>query len=156
MSSCNQHLLIHELAEDEGLNAKQIAERLDISAKTVKRHLETARYSSPKSRVIPRKLDPYKKLIKQLLERHDYSASQIFRMIKEEGYPGCSSMVRDYVAQVRPRRQTPYLTLYFESGEAAQVDFAECGLINIGKCRRKLYAFVMTLCYSRIDRKSVV
>jgi transposase len=151
MSNYNkQHRLIHELAEDDGLNAKQIAERLHISAKTVRRHLKTPRYSLPEGRAIPRKLDPYKNRIKELLERQDYTAVQIFRMIKEEGYPGCESVLRDYVSQVRPRRQTPYLTLNFEPGESAQVDFAECGFINVGEKRRKLYAFVMSLCYSRM------
>ncbi len=150
MSTYNKHRLIHELAEDEGLNATQISGRLNISTKTVNRHLKTARHSPPERRVRHLKIDPYKKQIKQLLERHEYTAVQVFQMIKAEGYSGCESMLRDYVAMVRPRRQTPYLTLNFESGQTAQVDFAECGLLNVGEDRRKLYAFVMSLCYSRM------
>ena len=150
MNSYNKHRLTHEFAKNEGLNAAQIAERLNISARTVRRYLQSARYSPPPGRVITRKLDLYKKRIKQLLEREDYTAAQIFRMLKDEGYSGCESVLRDYVAQVRPQRQTPYLTLNFEPGQTAQVDFAECGLLNVGKDRRKLYAFVMSLAYSRM------
>lgn len=150
MTRYSRHLQIYQLAKNEKLSAKQIAARLKISIKTVVRHLKTDRYSPPKVRRVARKIDPYKEQIKQLLERHEYTAVQIFRMLKDEGYSGCESVLRDYVSQVRPRRQTPYLTLNFDPGSSAQVDFAECGLINVGETRRKLYAFVMTLCYSRM------
>ena len=150
MTRYSRHLQIHQLAKNENLSAKQIAARLKISIKTVARHLKIERYSPPKAHRVSRKIDPYKEQIKQLLERYDYTAVQIFRMLKDEGYPGCESVLRDYVSQVRPRRQTPYLTLNFEPGSSAQVDFAECGLITVGETRRKLYAFVMTLCHSRM------
>ncbi|MBU8902356.1 MAG: IS21 family transposase [Victivallales bacterium] len=150
MTRYSRHLQIHQLTENEKLSAKQIAARLKISIKTVARHLKIERYSPPKAHRVSRKIDPYKEQIKHLLERYDYTAVQIFRMLKDEGYPGCESVLRDYVSQVRPRRQTPYLTLNFEPGSSAQVDFAECGLINVGETRRKLYAFVMTLCHSRM------
>lgn len=150
MKRYSRHLQIHQLAEEEKLSPKQIAARLKISVKTVTRHLNMERYSPPKERRVSRKIDPYKDRIKQLLERYDYTAAQIYRMLKEEGYPGCESVLRDYVSQVRPIRQRAYLTLNFDPGSSAQVDFAECGLINVGETRRKLYAFVMTLCHSRM------
>jgi transposase len=150
MKRYDRHLMIHRLAEDEKLSAKQIAVRLEIGVKTVARHLKSERYSSPGARVVSRKIDLYKDRIKQLLERHEYTAVQIFRILKDEGYPGGESVLRAYVAQVRPRRQKPYLILNFEPGSSAQVDFAECGLINVGETRRRLYAFVMTLGYSRM------
>jgi len=150
MTRYSRHLQIYQLAKNEKLSAKQIAARLKISIKTVVRHLKTDRYSPPKVRRVARKIDPYKEQIKQLLERHEYTAVQIFRMLKDEGYSGCESVLRDYVSQVRPRQQTPYLTLNFDPASSAQVDFAECGLINVGETRRKLYAFIMTLCHSRM------
>ncbi len=150
MNTVSRHLLIHHLAEDEKLNAMQIAKRLHISEKTVRRSLKKERYSAEPPRQITHKLDPYKARIKELLEREAYTAVQLFHIMRDEGYRGCESMLRDYVAQVRPKRQTPYLTLNFEPGQTAQVDFAECGFINVGECRRKLYAFVMVLAYSRM------
>ena len=150
MSSGDMHRMIHDFTVRDGLSAKQIAERLGISAKTVRRHLRIDRNSPSGRRVVVQKLDPYKERIKQLLERQDYTAAQVFRMLKEEGYPGGESVLRDYVSKVRPTRQKAYLTLSFEPGSTAQVDFAECGLLNVGGERRKLYAFVMSLCYSRM------
>lgn len=150
MNPVSQHLLIHRLAEDEKLNATQIAGKLNISAKTVRRHLKKERYSVEQPRKIVCKLDAYKERIKELLERQSYTAAQLFHMMREEGYCGCESVLRDFVAKVRPKRQAPYLTLHFEPGQTAQVDFADCGFIHIGECRRKLYAFVMVLGYSRM------
>jgi transposase len=150
MSRYNLHLVVHELAKHEGMNAGQIAARLNVSVKTVRRHLAAERWEPPKRRAIPLKLDPYKELVKQLLEREQYTAAQVFQRLKEEGYTGCESVLRTYVALVRPRRQTPYLTLNFEPAQTAQVDFAECGTISVGETRRKLHAFVMTLCHSRM------
>ncbi len=43
-----------------------------------------------------------------------------------------------------------YFTLTFEPGESAQVDFAYCGMIKLNSTVRKYYAFIMTLCYSRM------
>ena len=146
----SKHRLIHQISETEKLDAKQIAARLNVSVKTVKRHLRKARYEMTEKRMAARKLDAYKERIKQLLERQPYTAAQIFRMLKEEGYKGCESVLRDYVSKVRPRPQKAFLTLHFEPGEAAQVDFAECGLLNIGNEKRKLHAFIMSLCYSRM------
>lgn len=150
MSVYNRHLLMHELAEKDGLSPKQIAERLNISARTVKRHLSQEQYLKQQKRKISRKIDPYKKRIKELLERHGYTAAQIFRILKDEGYSGCESVLREYVSIVRPRPCAAYLTLYFEPGQTAQVDFAECGFVDVGQKRRKLYAFVMSLGYSRM------
>jgi transposase len=150
MSRYNLHLVVHELARNEGMSAGQIAARLNVSAKTVRRHLASERWEPPKRRIVALRLDPYKALVKQLLEREQYTAAQVFQRLKEEGYTGCESVLRAYVALVRPRRQTPYLTLNFEPGQTAQVDFAECGTISVGETRRKLHAFVMTLCHSRM------
>ena len=38
----------------------------------------------------------------------------------------------------------------FEAGEFAQVDFADCGILRLNNTNRKYYAFIMTLCYSRM------
>ena len=42
------------------------------------------------------------------------------------------------------------MTLSFEPGECAQVDWGEYGSVNVGSTRRRLSFFVMVLCYSRL------
>jgi transposase len=97
------------------------------------------------------KLDLFKPLITRWLERHPYSATQIFqRLCQQEGYQGGFSILKDYVRRVRPVRHPAYLTLHFDPGEAAQVDWGSAGSIALGATRRRLSFFVMVLCHSRM------
>ena len=141
---------IKHLHENEKLNVSQISEELGLSRPTIRRQLNRKKYEKVTRAVRPGKLDPYKDIITGLLNRHAYSAVQIFRMIKEDGYDGGEGILRAYVAKVRPPEHTAYLTLNFSPGESAQVDFGYCGTIPVGDIRRRLYVFVMTLCYSRM------
>lgn len=141
---------IKHLHENENLNVSQIAKELNLSRPTVRRQLGKKKYVKVDRVSRPSKLDPYRDMIRDYVNRHDYSAAQIFRMIKEEGYDGGDSILRAYVAKIRPPKQTAYLTLKFAPGESAQVDFGYCGTIQVGEERRRLYVFMMTLCYSRM------
>lgn len=141
---------IKHLREHEKLNVSQIAEELVLSRPTVRRHLAKGKYEAIKRGTRPSKLDPYREIIRRHVNRHAYSAVQIFRMIQEDGYEGKESILRAYVAEVRPPKNTAYLTLKFSPGESAQVDFGYCGTIQVGDTRRRLYVFMMTLCYSRM------
>ena len=141
---------IKHLHENEYLNVSQIARELKVSRPTVRRQLARTKYEKTLRPPRSGKLDPYKDIIRNYLNRHDYTAVQLFKMIKEEGYEGGSSILRAYIAQIRPPKKTAYLTLKFAPGESAQVDFGYCGTIEVGEERRRLYVFMMTLCYSRM------
>jgi len=95
------------------------------------------------------KLDSFKGEIVRLLERHDYSGRQIFQQIKERGYSGRYTIVKDFVRQVRPKPKPAFLTLHFEPGECAQVDWGYAGPVPVGSTRRRLSFFLMVLAYSR-------
>ncbi|MGH8534003.1 MAG: Mu transposase domain-containing protein [Gammaproteobacteria bacterium] len=86
----------------------------------------------------------------RLLETHPYSAAQIVQRLREAGFDGGYTIVKDYVSNVRPKRAPAFLTLAFAPGEAAQVDWGEYGTIPVGATRRRLSFFVMVLCYSRL------
>lgn len=141
---------IKHLHENEHLNVSQISRELKLSRPTVRRQLAKKKYEKTVRPLRSGKLDPYKDIIRSYLNRHDYTAVQVFEMIKEEGYEGGSSILRTYIAKVRPPTKTAYLTLKFAPGESAQVDFGYCGTIHVGDERRRLYVFMMTLCYSRM------
>ena len=98
----------------------------------------------------PSKLDPYKPLIRQWLEHYPYSGTQIFQRLGDAGYTGGISIVREYVQKVRPKTAPAFLTLHFEPGECAQVDWGHYGSVNVGNTRRQLSFFVLVLCYSRM------
>ena len=113
----NTFYRIKELAEREGLNPAQIAAALGLSAPTVRKWLAKAQYGKPDRRRRPRRLDPYKPLIRRLIDRHPYTAVQILRTLREEGYQGGYTAVTDYLRAIRPPRKTSYLTLAFAPGE---------------------------------------
>ncbi len=141
---------IKRLHEEEKFSAYKIAKELGIDYKTVQRWINRPKFVKRSGGKKPTVLERFKKEIQICLDRYDYSSVQLFNRIKEAGYTGSISTVRSYVAKVRPVRKKAYLTLNFLPGEAAQVDFAYCGYIQLETTRRRLYAFAMTLCYSRM------
>jgi transposase len=70
-------------------------------------------------------------------------------MIRERGYTGSVVQLRRAVARLRPPGREPFLRLQTFPGEQAQVDWAHFGQVAVGRARRKLSCFVMTLSWSR-------
>jgi transposase len=136
--------------KEEGLKAGQIADKLGLHSRTVAKWMDVPRFQLRLPGFRSSKLDPYKKDILGMLERHPYSAVQIFQKIQEQGFNGGYTIVKDYVRKIRPRRHKPYLKLSFAPGECAQVDWGSYGSIAVGGTRRRLSFFVMALCYSRM------
>lgn len=141
---------IHDAHQSQGLNVAQIAHHLALDTKTVTKWLAEPRYRPRIHTPRASKLDPYKAQIRQWLEAHPYSAQQIFQRLREAGFDGGLTIVKDYVAAVRPRQAPAYLSLTFAPGECAQVDWGVYGSVPVGQSRRKLSFFVMVLCYSRL------
>ena len=97
-------------------------------------------------------LDLYLPVVDDVLRRYpDICASRLFSMVKERGYPGVSqSHFRDVVSKRRPiREREAFLKLSMLPGEQAQVDWGHFGDAGEAYDGKKLYAFVMTLAYSR-------
>ena len=136
--------------EKDGLNCNQIAAIMGLSFKTVNKWLNEKRYRMRKSADLSSKLDPFKNQILQMLEKYPYSAAQILLRIRENGFDGGYTIVKDYVRKVRPPKTRAFLTLSFAPGECAQVDWASYGSVNVGSTCRRLSFFVMVLCYSRM------
>lgn len=136
--------------KEEGLNAGQIAAKLGLDSRTVAKWMDMKGFQPRLPGLRPSKLDPYKNDILGMLERHPYTARQIFQKIKEQGFDGGYTIVKDYVRKVRPKRHKPYLKLSFAPGECAQVDWGSYGSIAVGTTRRRLSFFVMVLCHSRM------
>lgn len=140
---------IRQLKDRDGLTSAQIAEILVLDPRTVDHWLEEKQFRQRKTSVKISKLDPYKPTVIKMLETYPYSAKQVLQRIKEEGFSGGYTIVRDYVKKVRPKRETAYLKLAFAPGECAQVDWGSFGSITIGETTRKLSFFVMVMCHSR-------
>ena len=138
------------LQTQQGLNPAQIARELSLNARTVAKWLETERFHPRKTLPGRSKLDPFKSSILRMLETHPYTVAQILTRIREQGFDGGRTIVKDYVKKVRPARSSAFLTLSFAPGECAQVDWGMHGSVDVGSTRRRLSFFVMVLCYSRM------
>ena len=141
---------IHHLHGSEGLSAAQIARRIGADARTVRFWLQEPVFRPRKRTPRPSKLDPYKPAIRRWLEQYPYSAQQVFQRLRDDGYEGGVGIVRQYVRRARPSKAPAFLTLHFEPGECAQVDWGQYGSVPVGNTRRRLSFFVMVLCYSRM------
>jgi transposase len=144
---------IRRLAEVERLSGRAIARLLRCSRYLVAAALEL---DQPPSRRVARRLsrlDPYKAKIDALVAKcPELSAVRIHEEIARgpDGYTGSAITVRRYLRTIRPKRGRVYQEVHYEPGQAMQVDWGECGRVQIGNTTRKVSVFVAVLCYSRL------
>ncbi len=144
---------IRRLAEIEKLSGRAISRRLHCSRHTVAAALQL---DQPPTREVSRRaslLDPHRPKIDALLAKYpELSAVRIREEIARgpEGYTGSASVIRRYLRQVRPARGRVYQEVHYEPAQAMQVDWGECGRVQVGRTTRKVSVFVAVLCYSRL------
>jgi transposase len=126
-----------------------IAAQLGLHPDTVRAAVATDAQNRPKT-PRPRVTDPYLPFIRETLERYPtLRATRIFEMIRPRGYERSLVQVRRLVRQLRPRHQEAFLWRRTFAGEEAQADWAHFGEVTVGRARRRLSCFVLTLSYSR-------
>ena len=84
---------IRQLYTEKKLGLRQIARELALDLKTVRKWAKRESFQKAPAPTRESKLDAFKGEIVRLLERHDYSAQQIFQQIKESGYGGRYTLV---------------------------------------------------------------
>ena len=141
---------LRQLYDEKGLKISQIAAELQLDLKTVEKWVDQPTYHPRQGTRRTSKLDSFKGQIAALLERHPYTAQQLFRQLRQQGYAGGYTILKKFVRQVRPPRKPAFLMLEFAPGECAQVDWGNFGSVAVGSTRRRLSFFVMVLCYSRL------
>ena len=144
---------IRRLAEIEQLSGRAIARRLHCSWRTVAAALELDQ--PPACQVAHRAslLDSHKTKINALLAKYpELSAVRLREEIARgpEGYTGSACTLRRYLRQVRPARGRVYQEVHYAPAQAMQVDWGECGRVQLGATTRKISVFVAVLCYSRL------
>lgn len=139
-----------QILHQQGLSQRAIAKQLGISRNTVKRYLrakmDTPVYSArEKGRSL---LDPFKSFLHSRIAQAKpvhLSGEVLFRELKELGYSGSLSLLRQYLFQYRGK-PTPEPVVRFETevGKQMQVDW---GQMRGGKA--PIHAFIAVLGYSR-------
>jgi len=125
-----------------------IAAELGLHHETVERALVEESSAAPAPR--PSRFDPYAGFVRETLLKHPrLRASRIWHMLRERGCTLSVRQVRDKVAELRPAPREAFLRRRTFPAEEAQVDWASFGHVTIGRARRALSAFILTLTYSR-------
>jgi transposase len=127
-----------------------IASELRIHPDAVRNAIESTRFFRGTKPLQASIVDPYLAFIRLTLDQHPrLRATRIYQMIRDRGYSGSVIQLRRAVARLRPQSREAFLQLQVFPGEQGQVDWAHFGHVMVGRAKRALSCFVMTLSYSR-------
>jgi transposase len=146
----SQELIAHirRLYYAEHWKVGTIAANLQLHPDTVSRALQTERFKSRPLESLP--THPFLNFIELTLKQYPrLRATRLHQMLRDRGYQGSIYQLRRVVRNLRPNSREAFLRLSVLPGEQAQVDWAWFGWVNIGRARRRLSCFVLTLSYSR-------
>ena len=135
----------------KGMTISDIARETGHDRKTIRAALKDPVIPpSQKRKGRAKKLDAFVSYLEKRIEEGVFNSSKLLDEIRRRGYQGGGSQLRAFVHPYREARQ-PVATVRFETGpgEQAQVDWAHFGYIEHRGRRRRLYAFLMTLGWSR-------
>jgi len=162
----------------QGRSERQIHRSLDLSRKTIRSYIgRLVELGMSRDRPLPseqelcrlmglvekpgsrfdqpaqEKLKPYHQQIEAWLKQPHMTIQQVFRLLQEEhrlkvGYMSVYRYVRRWI---EPQKKPVTVRIHTAAGEQAQVDFGYAGLLQDGETgrRRKAWAFIMILSYSR-------
>lgn len=136
----------------EKLSRRVISEKLGVHRATVAAvvHRRSVRLNALEIKPRGSILDPYHERIEEFLRKDaSRSAVNILQCLREDGYTGGITILKDYLSACRPSpSSSAYLSLEFLPGQAAQVDWGDFG--DVFHTGRKVHCFVMVLCWSRL------
>ena len=150
MVRVEERFMIQELFRN-GMSISEISRRTGRDRKTVRSVINGPLMPAVKARPPRvRKIDPFVAYLEKRIEQGVLNAEKLYQEIRARGYSGKVRMVRQFVQPRRTPKQ-PTATVRFETepGQQAQVDWGSFGTIDYFGRQRRLYAFVMTLGWSR-------
>lgn len=156
MKKFGELIMILDL-QRQGLKVATIARQLGIDRKTVRKYLAKGLDLPTYGPRLPRKrvTDGYVEYLKSRLEAYPgLTAQRLVREVKERGYVGSYSTLRDVVRELRPPGGGRPFAVRFETapGHQAQVDFAQFQVCFTDKpdVVQIVWLFSMVLGYSRL------
>ena len=135
----------------EGLKKKKVARILGLDPKTVRRYWKKSRWEKQTRGGRESALVPFRGHLLKRAPETDYSAMVLFIELRNRGYQGGYTAVKDFVRPLREeRRRTEEATIRFETGpgKQAQVDWGSTS-VELRGARVRIHLFVMVLGYSR-------
>ena len=143
-------LMIKESAA-KGKSAYAISREIGVSKNTARKYMsQPATPHGLKGVKKGSKLDAYKPLLDEKMRQGIYNCVVLLEQLREAGYTGGMSILKDYVHQFRPAKSAPAVRRYeTPSGKQAQMDWGICQYEDQEGRLHKVAAFVMILGYSR-------
>lgn len=150
MLEVEERFMIKDLFR-RGLTISEIARQTGHDRKTIRAILNEPLMPAAKPRQKKGcKIDPYIPYLEKRLEEGVMNAQKLYQEILGQGYEGKDRQVRHFVQPFREAKQRQATVRYeTEPGQQAQVDWGSFGFIQHQGRQRRLYAFVMTLGWSR-------
>ena len=148
-------IVVLELHE-QGLNVSAIARRTGLTRGTVRKYVtrgvEPPAYGPRPPR--PSQLAPFERYLRERIAAFpELTGSRLHREIRELGYAGGYTVVKDFLREVRPSRAAGF-EVRFETppGRQAQVDFAHFRTVvtNEPGAERTVWLFSLVLGHSRL------
>jgi len=125
------------------------ARELSVRRKTVRRIVRGQRRRPSNRSPRPSKLDPYRAVIKRKVLEDKLTAILVLDEIRELGYDGGYSILKDYVRTIRPAPKAKVTTvLEHRPGEEGQADWSPYK-VRLGGEQRIVHAFSLVLPFSR-------
>lgn len=132
-----------------GKSAYAIGKDLGTSKNTARKYMQPLMTLHAKIER-PSKLDMYKPLLHELMADGVYNCVVLFERLRDAGYAGGLSILKDYVHPFRPPKKLPAVKRYeTRTGKQAQMDWGICHYTNISGIVHKVPVFVMVLGNSR-------
>src|ERR1700674_4835897 len=100
---------IRDHRDRQGLSITQTAQALGLHPETVSKWSRREPYEQRAPVKRGSQLDPYKSQIVRWLEAHEFSAQQILQRLREVGYCGGLTIVKNYVRRVPPPKHKAHL-----------------------------------------------
>lgn len=139
----------------QGLSVSAIALRTGLDRKTVRKYIERGALAPKYTPRPPRPslVAPFEAYLRErLIAWPELTCARLLREIREQGYCGGHTVLKDFLRRIRPPR-APAFEVRFETaaGQQAQVDFAE---FRVEFCsepgqERKVWLFAIVLGHSR-------
>ena len=143
---------IHQL-QAKGYSCRSIARQLQISRESVAKYLADPVLVTRTRKKKSSKLDPYRELIEDMIkECPDVKAPVVLQRIREKGFSGEITIVRDLLRKLRgkAKNRQPFIRFESQPGEQVQVDWGHMGTLTYGENRRKLYGLAVLEGHSRM------
>lgn len=136
----------------QGVSKQRIADELGCSRTTVYRLAGLDEPPHYERRAKGSQLEPFHEAIAAMLHEDETAPATVIReRLREQGYAGGISILKDYLRELRPlyRRRDWQRTVYVP-GEILQADWWDTGLsLPVGKgARRRAFGFVTALPFS--------